>query len=414
MDTHAHQPTAGRDPRRQTAPVGRGWTARLMLLHLGLYMALLTPMQILLAAHLAEIDPGGKEIALGWATGLGALVAVAAAPFAGALSDRTGGRFGRRRPWIAGGALVGACGLLLTAAQSTTAGVTLGWALAQLGLSAQLAGALAAVPDRVPVERRAAVSGSVAVPQALGLVVGAVLVTVVASGTGGGYALLAAVVVFCALPFVLVPEEPVRAAPRPRPRAGDFWLSPRAHPDYAWAWATRFLVNLGNGLGTLYLLYFLKDAVGYGDPERGVLVLTVLYTTGVVVTASAAGAVSDRLGLRRAPVSAGAVLMSAASLVLAVWPGWATATVAAALLGLGFGVYVSAEQALLTQVLPHSGDHAKDLGMFNAANTVPQVLGPVMAATVVSVAGGYTGLYLAASLSTGLGAVLVWRIRSVR
>ena len=39
------------------------------------------------------------------------------------------------------------------------------------------------------------------------------------------------------------------------------WISPRRHPDFGWAWITRFLVQLGNALGTLYLLYFLQDAV---------------------------------------------------------------------------------------------------------------------------------------------------------
>ena len=39
------------------------------------------------------------------------------------------------------------------------------------------------------------------------------------------------------------------------------WISPRRHPDFAWAWLTRFLVQIGNALGTLYLLYFLTDQV---------------------------------------------------------------------------------------------------------------------------------------------------------
>ena len=44
--------------------------------------------------------------------------------------------------------------------------------------------------------------------------------------------------------------------------ARSFWISPRLHPDFAWAWLTRFLVNLGNALGLLYLLYFMQDVIG--------------------------------------------------------------------------------------------------------------------------------------------------------
>ena len=45
-------------------------------------------------------------------------------------------------------------------------------------------------------------------------------------------------------------------------------MSPREYPDFAWAWMTRFLVSLGNALATLYLLYFLKDAVKDAEPEQ--------------------------------------------------------------------------------------------------------------------------------------------------
>ena len=85
--------------------VGGGWISALVLANLGLFMAFLTPIQVLLAEQIDELSPSGKEVALGWATGVGALVAVVANPLAGALSDRTGGRFGRRRPWILGGAV---------------------------------------------------------------------------------------------------------------------------------------------------------------------------------------------------------------------------------------------------------------------------------------------------------------------
>ena len=63
-----------------------------------------------------------------------------------------------------------------------------------------------------------------------------------------------------------------------------FWISPRRHPDFAWAWLTRFLVNLGNSLGTLLLYFYLQDAVDYPDPELGVLVLTVVYAVFIVAS----------------------------------------------------------------------------------------------------------------------------------
>jgi MFS family permease len=109
----------------------------------------------------------------------------------------------------------------------------------------------------------------------------------------------------------------------------------------------------------------------------------------------------------------GALVAVVANLLLMFWHTWPVATVAALLLGLGFGAYIAVDQALITQVLPRAGDRAKDLGVINVANSAPQVLGPALAAPVVAYAGGYAGLYLTSTLVTVLGGVLVWRIRSV-
>ncbi len=55
------------------------------------------------------------------------------------------------------------------------------------------------------------------------------------------------------------------------------WVSPRANPDFAWAFGGRLLVNLGNALGTTYLLFFLQDDLRLDDPDGGLLVLTLVY-----------------------------------------------------------------------------------------------------------------------------------------
>ena len=84
--------------------VGRRWIALIALANLGLYLAYLGPISVLLPNQVQAIaGPAHKVAVLGWVTGIGAAVAMVANPVAGALSDRTVSRFGRRRPWIAGG-----------------------------------------------------------------------------------------------------------------------------------------------------------------------------------------------------------------------------------------------------------------------------------------------------------------------
>src|SRR5436190_306683 len=132
VDTGTARPAVERtDP---VARVGARWIGALSLANLAVFMAFFTPIQILLPLQLEHLDAARKSADLAWVTGAGALVAVIANPLAGALSDRTAGRFGRRRPWIAGGAAAGAAGLVLTSAQHTLPGVLAGWCVAQAGL----------------------------------------------------------------------------------------------------------------------------------------------------------------------------------------------------------------------------------------------------------------------------------------
>ena len=92
---------------------------------------------------------------------------------------------------------------------------------------------------------------------------------------------------------------------------------------------------------------------------------------------------------------------------------WTVGGAAAAILGMGFGAYLSVDQALVTQVLPSASGRAKDLGIINIASSGPQVLAPAIAAPLVSRLGGYPTLYLSVAAITILGSAFVWKIRSV-
>ncbi|GAB1640772.1 MFS transporter [Krasilnikovia sp. MM14-A1259] len=398
--------------------MGAGWVGLLALANLGLWLGYFGPLQMLLPNQVERLAGDGKATALGVVTGLGALVAVVVGPLAGALSDATTVRAGRRRTWIAGGAMLGCAGLALLAVQHDLAGVALAWCLAQAGLNAVQAGLTAVVPDQVPVSQRGVVSGWVGLTQSAGVVVAVLL----AAATGGvtGYLLTGLVVVLAVAPFVVaVPDPPAPPRPVSRPRWRPAGIR-GAGRDFAWAWATRFLVQLGNALATLYLLYFLRDQVHFEQrfpghrADDGLAVLIVVYTAATLLTVVTGGWVSDRTGRRKPSVMVSGCLMAVATALLAFWPTWAGALVAAVVLGLGFGVYLSVDQALITEVLPSAEDRARDLGIINIANSAPQVLGPALAVVLVGHLGGYPALYLTAAAMTVLGSVLVTRIRSVR
>ncbi|WP_157872412.1 MFS transporter, partial [Streptomyces silaceus] len=253
--------------------------------------------------------------------------------------------------------------------------------------------------------------------QLLGVVVGTGLATV-AGGTVAGYAACAVFTIAGVLPYV-VRHRDLRLAVADRPPwrwrgfLAGFWLSPRRHPDLAWAWLTRFLINVSNSLVLLYLLYFLRDRLHRPDPDEGVLILTAVNGVTMLATVVVGGAWSDRVGRRKPFVIWSGALMAVATGLLALWQTWPGAIVAAAVLGIGFGVFTSVDFALMTDVLPEAMDRGKDLGIINIANSLPQVAAPALAAPIVTHLGGYRVLYLTAAVVGLAGAVLVRRIKGV-
>ncbi|MET7847719.1 MFS transporter [Streptomyces avermitilis] len=400
--------------------VGRGWAFALSLANGAIWVGWYGPLQILLASQAEDFAPGtgmSKETMLAWVTGAGAVVSLVANPLFGALSDRTTARRGRRTPWIVAGAAGGALSLLLLAGAGGVWMMAAGWCLVQLTLNAAFAAVTAAVPDRVPRRQRGAVGGWLGAAQILGVVAGTGLATV-AGGVGAGYAACALFTAAGVLPYVLRYRDlRLPAAARPpwswRAFVTSFWLSPRRHPDLGWAWLTRFLINLSNALVLLYLLYYLRDRLRYDDPEQGVLILTAVNGVTLLATVVVGGVWSDRVGRRKPFVIWSGVLMAVATAALAGWQTWPGAVVAAAVLGVGFGVFTSVDFALMTDVLPKALDRGKDLGVINVANALPQVAAPALAAPIVTYLGGYRVLYLVAAVLGLAGAVLVGRIRGV-
>ncbi|MEU4193556.1 MFS transporter [Kribbella sp. NPDC026611] len=398
-----------------TVRVRGGWAAAVVLANVGVFAAWLGPIQVLLARQSEAVAPSNKEFVYGLVTGVGAAVSVFANPAFGAISDRTASRFGRRVPWVVAGAVGGAVGLFILSGAHLIALMLLGWCLMQLFGNALLAAATAVVPDRVPVSQRGVVGGWVAISQVLGALVGTALAAAF-DNYALGYVACAAFLLLSVVPYLLRSHD-TQLIERPTfvlsSFVKSFWISPRRYPDFGWAWLTRFLFNVGNALGTLYLFYYLQDKVGVADASTAVLILTAIYSVCVLTTAISFGRWSDRSGRRKIFVTGSGWVMAAAGVVLGFWPTWPGAILGAIVLGIGFGVYLAVDFALLTQVIPNARDRAKDLGVINIANSLPQVLAPAIAAPIVKHLGGYPVLYLLASAVTLLAGVLVTKIRSV-
>lgn len=402
------------------------WIVAFATAWLGIWMAQLGPVQLLLPLQVDEVRGIGDDwqqsvIAFGIISGIAGACALVAYPLTGALSDRTTSRFGRRRPWILGGALLFAVSLVVLGLQNSYLGLGIWWSLTLTGFCIMTAALTATISDQVPVNQRGFVSGWISAPQAIGLILGLVLLLFVFTDRVGGYIALAVLLLVLVAPFLFFVKDAVLVKEqRPKFTVGavlaGMWVSPTKHPDFAWTLTSRILVNLGNALGTTLLLYFLIFQLDMGKVEAqdNLLILTLVYMVFVIIASLVSGRLSDSLGRRKPFVVFAAILQAVAALMLALVPSFPVTLVAGGLLGLGYGAFLSVDQALATQVLPDPADRGKDLGVMNIASAVPQAVAPLLGAWVVAYLGGFTGLFLVSGLVAILGAATISPIRKVQ
>jgi MFS family permease len=400
------------------------WIAGFAIAWLGIWMAQLTPVQLLLPAQVDAIRPPGDDwtqsvLNFGIISGIAGLCALIAYPLAGALSDRTTSRFGRRKPWIVAGALLFAAALVGLGAQTTMVGVGIFWSIAIIGFCVLTAALTATISDRVPVNQRGVISGWISAPQAIGLVLGLVLVGSLALGQFVGYLLMAVILLALVVPFLVMAED-ARLAPEDRPpftmRAliAGFWISPRRFPDFGWTLLSRILVNIGNALGTTLLFYFLAFGLGSENPTDDLTLLSLVYVVFIVASSLILGRWSDRIGRRKPFVMISAGFQAVAALLLGLVPDFSIAILGGALLGIGYGAFLSVDQALATQVLPDAATRGKDLGVMNIATTVPQAVAPLLGAWIVAAVAGFPGLFVVSAIVTVLGALAVLPVKGVK
>lgn len=380
---------------------------------------------ILIPMQVAALDPAQKFSNLALISGAGALTSLIVNPLAGALSDRTTSRFGRRRPWLVAGALLSSLMLLLLAHATTFLLLLACWTLFHVAINILLAGLTAIMPDQVPLKQRATVSAVLGLSQPLGAVIGTLLVTKDVKTPYVAYTILIGVLLVSVSLFLLVMRE--KALPKGAIPAlawknllTTFWVNPLRFPDFAWAWLTRCLLYLSYFVALGYLLYFMQDVVHYARlfPGRsaalGVTSFQATLTVAIILTSLLGGIFSDRLQRRKVFVVVSSTLIVIAFFILAFLHSWLAIECAAAILGIGFGVYLSVDMALMTQVLPSTAEQGKDMGVINIANTLPQVIGPGVAALLMGLFHSYVMLFLVAALLAILATVLVQNIRGVR
>ena len=403
--------------------VGWGFISLYTLAYISTSLLFIAPLLVTLALKinsLVGIERAPDSLAL--VAGIGALLAMFGNPFFGKMSDRTSSRLGMRRPWMVIGLVGGSAGILVVALAPSIAVVLVGWCLAQLLFNALLAAMVAVLPDQVPAAQRGLVAGVLGVCTPIASVSGTFLVKLFTGnqlamflapcGIGGFFVLLFAVTL-----------KDRRLAKKDKPAwslrefARTFYVNPRKNPDFAWAFASRFMFILAYAFLVTYQAYYLLEKIGSAKAEvpQQIFLGTLVQSAVVVAASLIGGKLSDRTGRRKIFVLTASIVYGAALFVIAVASNFSGFLVGMAIGGLGFGIYVAVDLALVVDVLPDKDNAAKDLGVFNMAGALPFSIAPGIAPAILAVGGGSYGvLYAVAGVCAIVGAVAILPVKRVR
>jgi MFS family permease len=388
---------------------------------LALYAAVLA---VLLPNQIQLLVGDAKTTALATVFAITSVFSSIATPLAGAFSDRTRSRFGRRSPWIFTGALVGGGSLALVPYMPSLAWIIMAWIISAVALNAMQAAITTIVADRLAPAERGVASGLIGAGMTAGGTVGIIIGGMMGDHIALAYEMFAAWIAVVSVIFVLInPDRPSEGPSAPKFDIGEFlsgfWIDPRKSPDFTWAFMGRFTIYMGYQSIVTYLLYILQDYIGLsrGHANTAISHLSEITFAALVGAALAAGWLSDRLARRKPLVFAGSFIMALAVAAPLVAPNLQGMFVYAGLIGLGYGAFMSVDLALMTQVLPDSRGEStgRDLGILTTAINIPQILSPVFAAWLLSISGhDYRSLFIASAAFILAGSLFVLPIRTVR
>ncbi|ROS61028.1 MFS transporter [Frigoribacterium sp. PhB160] len=407
-----------------TIKVTRTYIFGLGLAQFGLFIALLSPVFVSMSLKAQQLNPDDPASIIGSVLPIGAFGALFANPLAGALSDRTRTRFGRRRPWMLGGVLVFVASLAYIAYADTVGQLTIGWLVAQISANAVFAALTASFADNVPEMQRGRASSAIALAQNIAILAGLYLAVYLVGNLpvlfiAPGVIAIALILVYC---FIARDELPTYTLKKFSlvTIVSSFWTNPFKNPDFGWAWWGRFLITFGTFMFTTYRLLYMQDHIGLDvqSATSAVAFGVLLYTIALMVSAALSGWASDKLARRKVFVWGSTALTAVGLVVLAHSDTVGMFYVAEIIMGFAFGIYTAIDTALIVDVLPNADRPGKDLGVINIANALPQSLAPAAGLFLLhvgSTAGeNYTLMLWGAGVAVLLGAIAVFPIKSVR
>ncbi len=345
-----------------------------------------------------QLVPERAATALGFTTFAGLIVASLVQPIVGVFSDRTRSPWGRRLPYFVIGTLgVIAC-LYLIALAPVWGMVVVGILIIQVFSNVVQGPWQALIPDQVPEHQRgraASMKGFFEIVAALagGYAAGSIVAQYVKWGEVAVVVAVSVPVVIYLIALVVTAigarEVPEAADNAPQRTIGEalaktFYVDFRSYPAFGWWFANRLLFWAGLLMLRTFLLLFVVSVVGLSEAQaqRYVAQLNIVLGVALVLVMIPSGWLSDRFGRKPLVVASGLLAGVGTALILLSGSNLTAITAAGAVVGIGTGIFISANWALVTDIVPDD-EAARYLGMANIATAGGSGLGRLLGALLI-------------------------------
>ena len=175
------------------------------------------------------------------------------------------------------------------------------------------------------------------------------------------------------------------------------------------------LVALGFYIITNYAVNYMKDVikvfsipglVTLGDPMQAAIAVVLLMSISGAAVSVAAGRWVDTIGRRKVTIWSGWA-MFITLIPFALLPRFDVILIVGLLFGAAYGVYMASSVALVADVLPDAESSGKDMGIWQASVSSPQIVSGLCGVLVDAVNRQRTGLGYMVVFLISAGAFLV-------
>jgi MFS family permease len=333
---------------------------------------------IILPSRIDDIDKAHAGFLLAVINGAAVLMAIVVQPTVGMLSDYTVTRWGRRKPYIVIGASLDVVFLIGLAASQTYLMILVFLVLLQFSSNFAQGPFQGYVPDLVPAKQVATASGLMGVMIVMGQIAGVGVATL---GLVSSLALATVGLGLIELATALVLVTSVREGSGAPPRPGS-WLKVAGsawgtdilrESNVLWLLLVRLLFLGAVNATNLGLFYFMRTH-GLPKEEAGTLLFVGTLVVGIATAAAAfpGARLSDRFG-RKPMIWAACAIASSGMVLVALAPTPWLAIAAFLPFGIGVGIFLSVDWALMTDVIPKETT-GRYMGILNAGTAAA---GPV-------------------------------------